>query len=203
MSLKTGRLLALCYAAALALWLLVVGAGAVQTAYYRHTGLGATESLGLEDFTLTSIKDYENEDDPEGAWFVSTDSDPQIIWEGKAYLNRVVLKIRHEKPGNGVELYYRLGGQEQFSEKQVVYAKQTPEGWYSFDLRGKKVSGLRLDPDSLGGVPTRFEGVELNAPWPWWKRLIPTGAEALLLVGLPLGVAALLRQIAQWQGKEL
>ena len=32
MSLKTGRLLALCYAAALALWLLVVGAGAVQTA---------------------------------------------------------------------------------------------------------------------------------------------------------------------------
>ena len=202
MSRKTGRLLALCYALALAVWLLAVGAGALQTLYYRHNGLGASRSLGLEEFELLSIKNYENEDDPEGTWFVSTDSDPQMIWEGEAYLNRVVLKIRHQKPGNGVELYYRLDGQDQFSEKQVVYAKETPEGWYSFDLRGKKVSGLRLDPDSLGGIPTEFEGVELNASWPWWQRLIPTGGEALLLLGLPLGLAALLRQIAQWQGRE-
>ena len=60
-----------------------------------------------------------------------------------------------------------------------------------FDLRGQHVSGLRIDPDSVGGVLTKFDGVELNAPRPWWKALVPTGAEGVLLALAPLTLAAL------------
>ena len=36
------------------------------------------------------------------------------------------------------------------------------ENQYTFDLGGLTVTGLRIDPDSVGGVPTRLDGVVLN-----------------------------------------
>ena len=59
-----------------------------------------------------------------------------------------------------------------------------------FDLRGWHVTGLRIDPDSIGGVAAVFEGVELNAPRPWYSAFRPTGQELLWLAGGPLVVSA-------------
>ena len=122
-----------------------------------------------------------------------------MLWEGEAYLNRVVLKIEHSRPGNGVELYYRLPGQEDFSLQQIVYARRNAEGWYEFDLRGKLVNGIRIDPDSQGGVLTRFEGVELNADWPWQERMTPTPGQAMALICLPVVAAAVIGQGLKWK----
>lgn len=199
MSRRTIKLLAFCVLAILAVWLGLVLVGAAQTVWYREKGLYETVTLGLEDMTLTAIKPYDKDTPPEETWFVSTDSDPQMLWEGEAYLNRVVLKVEHSRPGNGVELYYRLAGQEDFSQRQIIYARQNSEGWYEFDLRGKLVSGIRIDPDSEGGVLTRFEGVELNALWPWQERMVPTPGQAMVLLCLPVVAAAVIGQGLKWK----
>lgn len=59
-------------------------------------------------------------------------------------------------------LYYLKPGQTDYSEAQKVYAKVTAPGVYTFDLDGQWVTGLRIDPDSVGGVPTLFTGIDLN-----------------------------------------
>ena len=65
-------------------------------------------------------------------------------------------------PGQAVVLYWKAPGQADFSAAQMVYAQKTADGVYRFDLGGCVVSEIRLDPDSVGGVTTRFDGVTLN-----------------------------------------
>ena len=75
-----------------------------------------------------------------------------------------------------------------------MYKRQS----YVFELGGITVSGLRIDPDSVGGVPTRLTGVELNRPPAWYLRFVPSGGQWILLLFGPAVAAAflsLLRQI--------
>ena len=81
-------------------------------------------------------------------------------------MERVVLHVQQHKPATGVELYYRAAGRTEFDTRHVVYGVPDGSGGYVFDLRGQHVSGLRIDPDSVGGVLTKIDGVELNAPPP-------------------------------------
>lgn len=59
------------------------------------------------------------------------------------------------------------------------------ENQYTFDLGGLTVTGLRIDPDSVGGVPTRLDGVVLNPVQPWYLRFVPNGGQWLLLLFAP------------------
>ena len=47
------------------------------------------------------------------------------------------------------------------------------------------MTGLRIDPDSVGGVPTRLDGVALNPVQPWYLRFVPNGGQWLLLLFAP------------------
>ena len=49
---------------------------------------------------------------------------------------------------------------------------------------------LRIDPDSVGGVPTRLDGVVLNPVQPWYLRFVPNGGQWLLLLFAPAVGAA-------------
>ena len=40
-----------------------------------------------------------------------------------------------------------------------------------------EAGGLRIDPDSVGGVPTLFTGVTLNPDTPWYLRFIPAAGQ--------------------------
>ena len=75
-----------------------------------------------------------------------------------------MLDAAHRLPPGGVALYYLKPGQTDYTEAQKVYAKVTAPGVYTFDLGGQWVTGLRIDPDSVGGVPTLFTGIDLNPP---------------------------------------
>ena len=91
----------------------------------------------------------------------------------------------------GVALYYLKPGQTDYTEAQKVYAKVTAPGVYTFDLGGQWVTGLRIDPDSVGGVPTLFTGIDLNPARPWYTRFVPTAGWWLVLAFVPAVAAAM------------
>lgn len=111
-------------------------------------------------------------------------------WSGNAYLETVELDAVHTTPSLSVVLYWREPGQVDFSSRQSVYAVQTEPGKYRFDLGGRQVEEIRIDPDSIGGVITRFDGVRLNPDRPWYEAFKPTTTGVVLFAVLPLAAAA-------------
>lgn len=195
---NTKKLFALCYLAAAALWLLYGTFGTGRMLLKQKSGqmqnvLLSADELQMESFIHYSVKEWLVPPDDDPNWYLSTDSDPQLLWEGEAFVENVVLYARHYLPPGSVTLYYRTPGQTDYSEMQKIYASLDGEGVYRFDLDGKEVVGLRIDPDSLGGIPTLFGGVELNAPEPFWKHYLPDGGQVLALLALPALAAALVQ----------
>ena len=146
--MKKLRPLLLAWAAGLAIWLLLGCASLAKTAWHARQGLAATQSLSLEDFTPVGIEPYDAGE--EGPWYISTDGDAQLLWQGDAYLNTVWLFIEHESPPQAVMLYWKTPGQADFSPRQSVYGTLTAPDVYTFDLGGVRVSEVRIDPDSQG-----------------------------------------------------
>ena len=58
-------------------------------------------------------------------------------------------------------------------------------------MGGRYVTGLRIDPDSRGGVPTRLDGISLNENTAYLRRLLPNIGQWVLLLTAPAAVAAL------------
>ena len=189
------QLLLLAYLLAAVLWLVrCLGGGAVML-NYKLQGKMPQRTLTPAELTTESFAPYSSnewwtppDDDPN--WYLSTDNDPHIYWQGQGYLETVRLDAAHSLPPGGVALYYLLPGQTDYSEAQKVYAAVTGDGQYTFDLGGRWVTGLRIDPDSVGGVPTLFTGVELNPAAPWYTRCLPSGGQWLLLLFAPALAAA-------------
>lgn len=189
------QLLLLAYLLAAALWLAQALVGSAVMLNYKLKGEMPQRTVPAAELTTESFAPYSSnqwwtppDDDPN--WYLSTDSDPHIYWQGQGYLETVRLDAAHRLPPGGVALYYLLPGQTDYSEAQKVFAHVVQPGVYEFDLGGKTVSGLRIDPDSVGGVATLFTGVELNPPQFWLLRFVPNGGQWLLLLGLPACAAA-------------
>ena len=191
--MKKLKPLLLAWAAGLALWLLLGCVSLAKTAWYARQGLAATQSLSLEDFTPVGIQPYDAGE--EGPWYISTDGDPQLLWQGDAYLNTVWLFIEHESPPQAVMLYWKTPGQTDFSPRQSVYGTLTAPDVYTFDLGGVRVSEVRIDPDSQGGVDTRLDGVVYNPDLSPLAFFVPGRGEALLLLFAPPAALAVFRQL--------
>lgn len=196
------RLLMLCYLLAVIGWFVMAVFGMVRSVWARSRGDYPRMTLTAEELTLSSFVNYADlewdtppYDDPD--LYLSTDSDPQIIWQGSGYLESVVLYADHYTPPGSVALYYLLPGQTDFSEQQKVYGAVTAKGEYTFTLGGKTVAGLRIDPDSRGGIATRFTGVQLNPAHSLLWYLIPRGGQWLLLLSLPALAAAVIKLLAE------
>lgn len=199
------HLLGLCYALAVMLWLVYALIGSALMLRHKMDGTMRQKTLTPADLTYESFRNYDDDpwstapDDREN-WYLSTDNDPHILWTGDAYVETVRLQVEQLLPPGSVTLYYLKPGQTDYRETQKVYAWQDEDGSYVFDLGGVTVTGLRIDPDSVGGVPTRLTGVELNPPVAWYWRLVPDGGQWLLLLFAPAVAAAflsLLRQIVR------
>lgn len=192
---RTLRRFALCYALALILWVVFCLGRCAVMLMHRSSGDMPQTTLGAEDLTFESFECYLDlewdtppDDDPN--WYLSTDNDPHILYDGGGYLETVRLYARHRLPPGSVVLYYLKPGQTDYSETQKVYGHVAGDGVYEFDLGGVEVSGLRIDPDSVGGVATLFTGIELNPARFWIWRFVPDGGQLLLLLGLPAVAAA-------------
>lgn len=197
------RLLGLCYALAVMLWLVYALVDSAVMLNHKMDGSLRQMTLTPQDLTYESFLNYREDpwstapDDREN-WYLSTDNDPHILWEGKIYLEQVRLQVEQLLPPGSVTLYYLKPGQTDYRETQKVYAWQDSDGSYVFDLGGVTVTGLRIDPDSVGGVPTLLTGVELNPPTPWYLRFVPDGGQWILLLFAPAvaaGFLSVLRQI--------
>ena len=196
--MKKLRPLLLAWAAGLAIWLLLGCASLAKTAWYAREGLAATQSLSLEDFTPVGIEPYDAGE--EGPWYISTDGDAQLLWQGDAYLNTVWLFIEHESPPQAVMLYWKTPGQADFSPRQSVYGTLTAPDVYTFDLGGVRVSEVRIDPDSQGGVVTRLDGVVYNPDLSPLAAFVPGGGAALLLLLAPPAALAVVCQLRRALG---
>ncbi|WP_394964065.1 hypothetical protein [Candidatus Allofournierella excrementigallinarum] len=184
------RPLLIAWAAGLALWLLLGCVSLARAAWYARQGLAATQSLAAADFTPVGIQPYDAGE--EGDWYISTDGDPQLLWQGEAYLDTVQLFAEHKSPPQAVMLYWKTPGQTDFSPRQSVYGVQTAPGVYSFDVGGVKVSEVRIDPDSQGGVVTRLDGVVFDPGLSPLAAFLPGAGEGMLLLfAPPLALAAL------------
>ena len=190
------------YALAAAAWLALAVLGMVRAVWARSRGDYPRMVLTAQELVLNSFVNYADlewdtppYEDPD--LYLSTDSDPQLIWQGGGYVESVVLYADHYTPPGAVALYYLLPGQTDFSEKQKVYGAVTGSGEYTFTLGGKTVAGLRIDPDSRGGIATRFTGVQLNPAHSLLWYLIPRGGQWLLLLSLPALAAAVTKLLAE------
>ena len=146
--------------------------------------------LVTESFAPYSSNEWWTPPDDDPAWYLSTDSDPHIYWQGQGYIETIALHAGHHFPPGGVALYYLRPGQTDYTEAQKVYATVTAPGVYTFDLGGRYVTGLRIDPDEVGGVPTLFTGIDLNPAQPWYARFAPTAGWWLVLAFAPCIAAA-------------
>lgn len=197
------RLLGLCYALGVMVWLLYAVISSALVLNHKMNGSMRSLTLTAQDLSYESFLDYDDDPwstapDEREDWYLSTDNDPHILWEGEVYVETVRLRVEQLLPPGSVTLYYLKPGQTDYRETQKVYAWQDEDGSYVFDLGGVTVTGLRIDPDSVGGIPTRLLGVEINPTTPWYGRFIPKGGQWLLLLFGPVVAAAflsLLRQI--------
>ncbi len=196
------RLLALLYALAAAGWLAMAVFGMVRAVWARSRGDYPRMTLTAGELTLNSFVNYADlewdtppYDDPD--LYLSTDNDPQLIWQGGGYIESVVLYADHYTPPGAVALYYLLPGQTDFSEAQKVYGTVTAKGEYTFTLGGKTVAGLRIDPDSRGGIATKFTGIQLNPAYSVLWYIVPRGGQWLLLLSMPALTAAVIKLLAE------
>ena len=192
---RTLRLFGLCYALALIFWVVFCLGRCAVMLIHKADGTMPQTTLTADDLTFESFENYQDLewDTPPGDnpdWYLSTDNDPHIFYDGGGYLETVRLLAKQTLPPGSVALYYLLPGQTDYSEAQKVFARTVEPGVYEIDLGGKTVSGLRIDPDSVGGIATLFTGVELNPPRFWLLRFVPDGGQWLLLLGLPACAAA-------------
>lgn len=201
------QLLLLAYLLALVLWLVQGLVGSAIMLNYKLKGEMPRQTVAPADLVTESFAPYSSnqwwtppDDDPD--WYLSTDSDPHIYWQGQGYIETVRLYAGHRLPPGGVALYYLLPGQTDYSETQKVYANVTDTGVYTFDLGGRWVTGLRIDPDSVGGVRTLFTGIELNPATPWYDRFLPSGGQWLVLLFVPALAAAAAALILSFFDKE-
>ena len=196
------RLLGLCYEVGVMLWLVWAILGSALMLTHKTDGSMRHQILTPEELTYESFRNYDDDPwstapDDRGDWYLSTDNDPHILWTGEAYVETVRLQVEQLLPPGSVTLYYLKPGQTDYRETQKVFARQDTDGSYVFDLGGITVTGLRIDPDSVGGVPTRLSGVELNRPTAWYWRFVPDGGQWILLLFGPAVAAGLLSVLRQ------
>jgi len=109
--LKARQLLLLAYLLAAVLWVVrcLVGCGVMLNYKLQgkmpQTHVDAAE-LVTESFAPYSSNEWWTPPDDDPAWYLSTDSDPHIYWQGQGYVETVVLDAAHRLPPGGVALYY-------------------------------------------------------------------------------------------------
>ena len=109
--LKARQLLLLAYLLAAVLWVVrcLVGCGVMLNYKLQgkmpQTHVDAAE-LVTESFAPYSSNEWWTPPDDDPAWYLSTDSDPHIYWQGQGYIETVELDVAHRLPPGGVALYY-------------------------------------------------------------------------------------------------
>ena len=128
--------LVLAYLLAVVLWLVRCLAGSAVMLNYKMQGKMPQVTLAPDELTTESFAAYSSnewwtapDDDPN--WYLSTDSDPHIYWQGQGYIETVELDAAHRLPPGGVALYYLKPGQTEAPDGKIglgiLYVDDTKE----------------------------------------------------------------------------
>lgn len=175
------QLVLVCYLAGLLVYLAICTVGLI-----RVGGL-APLHLQFSDFEAASISLWEEDEEAGAIRFAATDNDPQLIYSPQQafYADRLLLDAQADRPWGEIVLYYTTKPGEPFSEAQKLWAQESADGTWYFNLGGRQLQALRIDPGSRGGVVWTFQDVTLNAPRSWQSHFLPDARGALALLMLP------------------
>lgn len=182
------------YALALVVWLAVAGIGLLADNVRRANGTVAEQVLGFADFEMENLALVEDHEE----WLVSTNTDPQLVYRpaGALHVGRVEFTARAlNVPPGEMTLYYTTREDESFTDAHRLWARRLPGGSWVFDLGGKRITALRLDPDTAGGVIWEVDGIVLNARKPTLSWFLPDALQAALLLCTPPLAWALVYEI--------
>lgn len=182
----------LCYIMTVLIWL---GVAVVRLAM-DSARLPEPMQLEPQDFTTLSGIWIAPEWDEGDRRIITLDADPQMIAEfGEAglVLTRVELRAGWSAtPPGGIHLYYTTEAGQPFSERRKLWAEAGPDGGWVFDVGGRRVTAIRLDPGSAGAVTWQYDAVVLNAEKPAWAYFVPDTRGIFLLLFAPLLASAIL-----------
>lgn len=122
---------------------------------YQKTRL-APAAYSAEDFTLNALVEKED------GVYVTTDTDPYMTIK----LDRAVKKVEfsadyYVSPGE-IVLFYTKSPEQDFSYANYCIAHTDSDGSYRFDLDGKYVCQIRIDPTSIGGNRINLGEITVN-----------------------------------------
>lgn len=188
-------LVVVCYALALVVYVGSAGFALVRDTLRANRGTLVQTQLLLGDFAQSGIKPLEEDDGLQ--IFVTTDDDAQLIYtpEQPFYAGIVKFIAVPNKPTGAIVLYYTTSAGAGFSERNKMWARQNSSGEWYFNLGGRKVHSLRLDPDSLGGVEWQMEGVTVGGRQAPAEYFAPTPLRMFIMLLVPGLAAALLLEL--------
>lgn len=184
-----------CYAAALLLYFSAAVFTLAEDTVRIREGEMVPQELHVEDFTLKGFEARKGRTDD--TLYVSTSEDPQLHYTPKQpfYANRFTFHAKPlNQPTSEIVLYFSTGLPGQYNERDKLWAKQSPDGSWYFDLGGRKISSLRLDPDPQGGVLWQVQRIALNDPKPASDYFFPSPVAWFILLFFPALAAASIRE---------
>ena len=181
----------LCYGAALLLWFGLSVFFLARDIQREKAGLLEPKDMLFSDFYADGMITRES---PEGGMdLISAAADPKLIYSpGESfYVRRLSFSYRKSNtPGGEMWLYYTTRPGENFSEHRRVAAKQAGDGSWFFDLGGREVTALRLDPTPGGGVLWRNWRITLNSEKPTEAYFLPDARPVFAVLFLPAFASA-------------
>lgn len=195
---KRGAGLLVCYLLVIVLYLAVCGILLLRDVLRTEAGLMPYHSLSVEDFPVQEgVKMLDSVPGEDAVRFISIFYDPYfgIEFPEGIYAGRFVVRAEPLNKGCGeMMLYYTTRPGEDFSDRQKLWAQQDASGAWVFDLGGKKVYGLRWDPDTVSTVVWRLDSIELNVFKPAIAYFWPNAQTIAVLLTVPVLLWAVLAE---------
>lgn len=182
------RLLAILYAAAA----LLLGGSVVLRSLAARSA--APRELSVADAQLSSLLTDRTWAVWQSGSLLSSDTDPQLIWQINGPVRAVRVTLRSSLPVRDPEIYYTTAAGQGYSlSRRLVPSQSDPfSGSYTFVLpRTQNVVSLRLDPTSAAGAFLKVEPVELNPS----VSVAPEPAAVLAALFAPFLAALAVREI--------
>lgn len=188
------RLIAVCYAAFLAVSLLCCVVSLSTDRIQRAGGALTEQTIPVTDFELINMEKGEGEN----VWVTTSDDPRMILADCPEYIRRVDLTIRYINldPGEFTLFYMPRTGMEEFDANYRLWARQQQNNGWSFSLPAGKTYGLRIDPGIYDGMQMEITSIVLNAKQPALSFFVPSRSWVISFAVFPALIASAVDAIA-------
>lgn len=174
--LKGIRLIALCAAVIILLWLAANTIDFAREKVARARGELNTVTLSADDFELVGIARTEN------GQYTCTDGDPQLILKDVGYITSIAFNCSFSVAPGEMVVYYAEDENCTFSAAKRYWLFAEQENCYTADMPVKKVYAIRLDPTSIAGNVMDIESIVINGEKPFLSYFAVTFREIFRLM---------------------